>query len=220
MELLDELINGGSNTVPPERLTKDKAFAFKGRRNNNNKSSWENNSDLYETQDNTISAIYDYVIQNLSGNDAIMFYEPAMGNGKIVNYFKSKGLNIVGTDKHTQSASVDFIEDTIPDCYDFIITNPPFNQATSFIAKCYESRKPFLLLLPFEYLATSSRYSLFYEHGVVVYIVFPRARFVADGKEKQVGDVAWYYGNSGLVGKGEITVKHCCDVDYINTFVE
>ena len=149
-----------------------------------------------------------------------MFYEPAMGNGNIVNYFKSKGLNIVGTDKYSQESSVDFIEDTISDCYDFVITNPPFNRATEFIEKCYESKKPFLLLLPLEYLGLASRYSLFYENGVIIYIIFPKPRFVNNGTERQVGECAWYYGNSGLVGKGEITVKHCCDASYVNTFVE
>ena len=218
MESLEELMNEGSTTLPPVKTGTGKTF--KGRRDTNEKFAWENETDLYETNEPAISAIYDYVIKSLPNKDGLMFYELAMGNGNIVQYIQSKGLNIVGTDKYTQKLSVDFIDDVIPDCYDFIITNPPFNKATEFLEKCYETKKPFLLLLPFEYLTTVSRYKIFHEFGVVVYIIFPKPTFDVKGKEVGVGGCAWYYGNSGLVSKGEIVVKHCCDANYISTFTE
>lgn len=217
MERLEELVNEGSNTLPPVKGT---GKTYKGRRDTTNKCDWENCTDLYETTEPAISAIYDYVIKSLPNKDGLMFYEPAMGNGNIVQYFQSKGLNIVGSDKYTQNLSVDFIEDEIPDCYDFIITNPPFNKATEFLEKCYETKKPFLLLLPLEYLSSASRYKIFHEHGVIIYIIFPKPKFDVKGKDVDIGGCAWYYGNSGLVSKGEIVVKHCCDDNYINTFIE
>ena len=189
--------------------------SYKGRRNNNDIKKWENETDLYETNEKAILAIYDFVISKLPNFKEIMFYEPAMGNGRIINVLKSKGIQIYGNDKFTQGHSVDYLTDIVPDTlYDFIITNPPFNKATEFLKKMYESAKPFLLLLPFDYLSTISRYSLFHEYGVIIYILFPKPRFTKEGKEIQVASSAWYYGNSGRVTKGEILVKHCYDETY------
>ena len=111
----------GPDVKPPVGKSRTEIY-HEMRDKSSSKSKLDKEMDLYETTDKSIGAIYDYLIKSLPNKDGLMFYEPAMGIGNIVSYFKSKGLNIVGTDKYSQESSVDFIEDTIPDCYDFIIS--------------------------------------------------------------------------------------------------
>ena len=171
--------------------------------------------DLYETPPHATQAIIDVVINQLPNKDLLVFYDCACGNNAVVNVFLSNNLHAIGTDLYTQVNKVDYLTDDIP-YYDFLITNPPFSDSTKFLKKAYESGKPFLLLLNLLHLGRKAKYLLFQQYGVIIYCVFPSPRFLHNGKNVHIEESAWFYGNSGSVGAGQIVVTHCGHLKELN----
>ncbi len=98
-------------------------------------------------------------------------WEPCMGKGNIIRAFADFGVDAIGTDVES---GVDFLT-TDFDEYDYIITNPPYSLKDEFLTRCYESGKPFALLLPLTALEGKRiRMPLYREHGVEV--IMPNGR--------------------------------------------
>ena len=150
--------------------------------------------------------LIDNVISEIPNCDSLVYYDCACGNNAIVNVFLKNELQCIGTDLFTQDVKVDYLNDELPE-HDFIVTNPPFSLGTKFLKKLYESGKPFILLLPVVNVSRKAKHLLFHEYGVIMYCTFPRGPFLREGKQVQVDECAWFYGNSGKVSKGEIVVK-------------
>ncbi len=67
----------------------------------------------------------------------------------------TKGLREAGFE--VEATNFDFLNTNIGG-FDCIVTNPPFNRKTEFIAKCYSYGKPFALLLPLTALEGQKRH--------------------------------------------------------------
>ena len=183
----------------------EKTFLFRGQRTS---SDMRGRQELYETPIHATQSIIEALIEKLPNNEDLKYYDCACGNKAIVNVMIHNGFDCIGTDLYTQSAFVDYLKDEIPN-HDFIITNPPFNQANEFLQKAYDSKKPFLMLLPIDCLGTKKKHLMFHMYGVIVYCIFPKPKFLHEGKHVQIDNTGWFYGNSGLVGEGEIIIKNC-----------
>ena len=83
----------------------------------------------------------------------------------------------------------DFLTDTFDD-YDCIITNPPYSKKDAFIQKCYETGKPFALLLPISALQGIKRGKMFEENGIELLVLNKRIDFT--GKGSPHFGVAWF----------------------------
>lgn len=109
--------------------------------------------DVFETPNYAVDLIIPY-INGLT--EVTSWWEPAAGNGKIVNRLKQSGINVpIRTDIRfpEQNEIYNFILDemkTLPkNCG--IITNPPYSIKAKFVERCFEYDVPFALLISAEY---------------------------------------------------------------------
>lgn len=119
-----------------------------------------------------------------------VIWEPACGNGNIVNYLGSLGYNIIGTDIlfNDNLYNYDFLT-WKPEVFDCIITNPPYSIKQKFLERCYKLGKPFALLLPLTTFETRKRQKLFRDNGIEVIFLPERINFeTPSGK----GSSAWF----------------------------
>ena len=77
--------------------------------------------------------------------------------------------------------------------YDGVITNPPYSIKDKFIERCYETNKPFALLLPVSSLQGSKRGRLFQKYGIELLVLNKRIDFT--GKGSPHFGVAWFCHN-------------------------
>lgn len=127
-----------------------------------------------------------------------LLWECAAGEGNLVKEFEINGWRCLGTDIQDES-ECDFLKTTPLSFYDCIVTNPPFSIKDEFIARCYELRKPFALLLPITTFDSVFRRQCFARGGVEL-ILPPRrynfktpntGKISGDGKKKKSS--AWFY---------------------------
>ena len=114
-------------------------------------------SDFYPTPPEVTSALMNFLMLPCSHK----IWEPACGENHMVNVMRDRGYDVIGTDINM---GVDFLSAEIPEDVDWIITNPPFSLADSFVCKCVEHKKPFALLLKSQYWHAKKRLQLFREH--------------------------------------------------------
>jgi hypothetical protein len=118
----------------------------------NNVSGKRKKSDFYETP----YTITRHLLNNEDFDYTQSICEPACGEGAIVKVLKEKTNNIISYD-----IEKNFLSET--DQYDYIITNPPFSIAYSFILKAKQvAKKKFAFLLPLSYLHGKKRYDDIY----------------------------------------------------------
>lgn len=113
------------------------------------------NWDEYPTPPEVTVALIDFL--RLTGS---VIWEPACGEGKMSEVFRSYGNTVIETDIQQ---GVDFLSASLSDIgsVDFIITNPPFRQASAFIRHAAELGKPFAYLLKSQFWHAASRINLF-----------------------------------------------------------
>lgn len=116
-----------------------------------------NASDYYPTPPEVTRALLDFL--GLPKDTVI--WEPACGEGHMVNEMERLGYSVYGTDI---VQGVDFLTtDLSVNAYDWIITNPPFSKAEEFIRRSWETQKPFALLLKSQFWHAKRRLRLFQE---------------------------------------------------------
>lgn len=113
-----------------------------------------NKSDFYPTPPEVTQALLD--ILTLPKGTTV--WEPACGEGHMVEVMTKNGLEVIGTD--IQSGT-DFLKAELPGDVQWIITNPPFSLAEQFIRKSAEHKVPFAMLLKSQYWHAARRVSLF-----------------------------------------------------------
>lgn len=125
-------------------------------------------------------------------------WEPACGEGNIVNFFRSgqdfEPYTVMDTDIKSGS---DFLSSRCDDA-DVIITNPPFSIKDKFLARCYELNKPFALLLPTTALAGKKRKEMYVANPHTKFLILPkRVDFEINGvyKNKPWFSCMWVLGN-------------------------
>lgn len=152
-------------------------------------------SDFYPTPPEVTQALLnffgiDYVEQKVK--DKTLIWEPACGEGHMIDVFKKNGLPCTGTDIKT---GTDFLTAPLIPCK-WIITNPPFSQSEQFIRRCLEHKKPFALLLKSQYWHAKKRLDLFREHMPTYVLPLTwRPDFLFDDQKRGHGsplmDVMW-----------------------------
>ena len=95
---------------------------------------------------------------------------------KEVRDLVENGYNVIAT--HVGNGC-DFLKTKV-DC-DMIITNPPFSIKDKILARCYELKKPFALLLSEKALGGQRRNKMYRENGLGVIVLDKRADFTGKG---------------------------------------
>ena len=171
-------------------------------------------NDLYETPkkvvDDLIECLFSFVKED--ERSRYIIYDASCGNNKIVDAFKFQGFNAIGTDlTKGQDFLVDFI---LPPCH-VIVMNPPFNVSTKFLIKCYDISAqvgiPFAFLLPFANACRIAKQRLFFEMGIFIYLIHPIPLFLRNGKEVDVGCVAWFVYHPEFNVKGQVVLRQMTD---------
>lgn len=135
-------------------------------------------------------------------------WEPACGEGHIVNELKREGYEkVIGTDILT---GTDFLTCNISELtYCWIITNPPFSIADKFICRCLETKMPFALLLKSQYWHSKKRLDMFKKNPpseIYPLTWRPDFLFKTRGKGSPLMDVMWCVWN-GETKYGETTFR-------------
>lgn len=110
--------------------------------------------DFYPTPREVTISLLDFL--HIPENETI--WEPACGQGHMVEVMRERGYDVVATD--IQSGT-DFLTADLPQGVKWIITNPPFKVSERFIKRCLHHKKPFALLLKSQYWHAARRQQLF-----------------------------------------------------------
>lgn len=102
-----------------------------------------------------------------------LIWEPAAGDGQIVEKLSQSGFTVFGTDILTGS---NFFTDA-PEKWDCQVTNPPYSVKYDWLNRSYQLGKPFALLLPLETLGAVSGQRLFNKFGVEIILLDKRINF-------------------------------------------
>lgn len=114
-----------------------------------------NASDFYPTPPEATQALLNF----LRIPEGTTVWEPACGEGHMVEVLEKNNLNVIGTDIQT---GTDFLQADCPEDVQWIITNPPFSLAEDFIKKAAKCRVPFAMLLKSQYWHAAKRVRLFF----------------------------------------------------------
>jgi hypothetical protein len=122
----------------------------------------------------------------------VKIWEPAMGEGNIINYLGENGFDCAGTDILTGADFFTF-EPELP--YDCIVTNPPFSVKYKWIERCCELEKKWALLMPLETLGAAKAQRLFQKFGMELILLDKRVNFIMPNngnKGTAQFPVAWF----------------------------
>ena len=143
--------------------------------------------DFYPTPPEVTRALLD--VLDIQTGQTIL--ECAAGDGDMADVLEQYGYSVIRSDIRT---GTDFLADTEPRSFDWIITNPPFSLAEQFIRKCASYKKPFALLLKSQYWHAKTRLPLFKEFTPArIYPLTWRPNFKFKEREKSspLMDVMW-----------------------------
>lgn len=146
-----------------------------------------NASDFYPTPPEATQALLNF----LRLPEGTTVWEPACGEGHMVEVMEQNRLEVIGTDIQT---GTDFLKAEAPDGLEWIITNPPFSQSEAFIRKSAEHRVPFAMLLKSQYWHAAKRVALFstITPAYVLPLTWrPDFLFKTRGKGSPLMDVIW-----------------------------
>ena len=119
-------------------------------------------TDFYPTPPDVTVALLDFLEEHWLLDKGDLIWEPACGTGEMAEVMKQHGYEVTVSDlfptEYSQGA-VDFLL-TERGC-DWIITNPPFSKAESFIRHAMELGKPCALLLKSQFWHAQRRQQLF-----------------------------------------------------------
>ena len=94
-------------------------------------------------------------------------WEPACGAGHMSRALAAHGATVISTELHGQGfgiEGVDYLDASLPDGVQCIVTNPPFRLAEQFIRRSIEHGLPFAMLLKSQYWHSAKRRALFETH--------------------------------------------------------
>ena len=132
----------------------------------------EKNDELY-TPTEAILPILKYLDHN-----KIYWECTDFGESNITKVLKENGFKVINTSKK----EIDFLKDKANFEFDVIITNPPYSLKNEFLKKCYEYKKPFMLLLPLTALEGKERNKLYRKYGIEVIVLDKRINFMKEKK--------------------------------------
>ena len=113
--------------------------------------------DYYPTPPEVTRALMDFLF--IPPGSTI--WEPACGEGYMVNEIEKYGHNVIGTDIQFGD---NYFETEPPEYVDAIITNPPFKYAEEFIEKAISEADTVAMVLKSQYWHAKKRLGLFMRH--------------------------------------------------------
>ena len=134
------------------------------------------NSDECYTPESAILPLLEFLDKNRTYYEATSIASSSIVDCLIANGFKCK------------KAKGDFFEQD--EVYDGVITNPPYSIKDKFIEACYETEKPFALLLPVSAIQGIKRGKMFEDKGIELLVLNKRVDFT--GKGSPHFGVAWF----------------------------
>lgn len=159
-----------------------------------NRGAIRNHQDFYSTPENAFSVLLPFLPMDVE------FWEPAQGDGRIVDWLTRSGRRANGADLST---GTDYLTDFTP--RQFVITNPPFSlvlakDGTGFLPHALKHSKEVMFLLRLNFLGAKYRKEFFQQHE-------PAALFVLSDRPKFHGsagsdacDYAWFYWGKRFTG--------------------
>jgi len=111
--------------------------------------------------------------------------ESAYGDGHLAVSLRNAGYTVVG------SKDYNFLTEELIKC-DCIVTNPPYSLKTKFLKRCFDSGKPFALLLPLTALEGKVRNALYREHEIQIIIPDRRIHFLMTETRLGKKSSAWF----------------------------
>jgi hypothetical protein len=115
----------------------------------------ERANDLYETPDVAVHALL--VVEQLPHR----LWEPACGNGRIVNVLRTAGHEVFASDLVNYGTNIhgwDFLmEQRVPEGCEAIVTNPPLKLAHQFVTHALELCPKVVMLLRLAFLESERR---------------------------------------------------------------
>lgn len=129
-------------------------------------------SDIFQTAHSwPVKAVLEFIPHDWT------IWEPACGAGRMVETMEEEGHTVIASDI---LGGFDFLApmSTCQFGYDCIATNPPYSQKDQWLEVCYETGKPFALLLPVTALGEQGRFRLYKEHGIQIILLPERVTFV------------------------------------------
>jgi hypothetical protein len=161
--------------------------------------------DLFETPENALMLL-DPILSTLEGK---VIYEPCCGNGAIVRFLEKKGFTVISRDLYTTDLKQDYLLEEDPE-YDVLITNPPFCSKHPFFEKAMLSGKPFIMLLPLQFLIPKCSYENIKKCAIDIIIMNPSPVFLNGDIDRQVGECGWFIVN--LTEGGRFSVERLPDI--------
>ena len=172
-------------------------------------------SDLYNTPDIAIDALWKIISHKVSPN--VTFFEPCNGKGKISAKMKSYGIDMMTNELFSEHGYSHFNEDYLnPNKdvakkwnYDIIISNPPFKVAAEFVLEGFKYSKEQYHLLRINFLEGKDRYKslLSKKHLKNVYIFTYRVsctKGVTEEPQPNAVCYAWYRFDRDYVGQPQL----------------
>jgi hypothetical protein len=160
-------------------------------------------ADLYQTPLNAVIVIVPKLIA-MFGIVGTTIFEPAAGYGAIVNPLRNAGFEVIDRDLFTMDEKHDYLTTPDPD-YTVAVINPPFKFKTPFFRKALASRKPFIMLLPIQFMTAVKNRKLLKGSKWDIIVLNPAPLFKSGQKFVKVGDVAWFFVNTpGACGHTEL----------------
>ena len=157
--------------------------------------------DLFETPENAL-ILLDSTLKLMKGK---VIFEPCCGNGAIVKYLEASGFAVIGRDLYATEEKHDYLLADDPE-YDVLITNPPFCLKHQFFEKAMHSGKPFIMLLPLQFLTPKCSYDNIKKCEIDIMVMNPSPTFLNGDVERSVGDCGWFFVNTGS-GGGHFSVE-------------
>ena len=140
----------------------------------------KNGSDIYYTP----KWVIEKVITLLPKPDKdFVIWECMCGEGHISKYLIEKGYNVISTDIKN-GEEFNFLTYEPNQEYSIILTNPAFSIKNKVLKRCYELKKPFLLLLPIMALESKVRIEMFKKYGISYFQLDKRVNYIKYNKNK------------------------------------
>jgi hypothetical protein len=98
-------------------------------------------------------------------------WEPYPGGGNMVTTLRNHGFTV------NNHGCPDLLTPG-NNPYDYIITNPPYSIKDKVLRACYDSGKPFALLLPLTALEGKARHELYNKYGIQIILTDTRINFI------------------------------------------
>jgi hypothetical protein len=163
--------------------------------------------DLFETPLNALMLL-EGALKTMKGK---VIFEPCCGNGRIVKFLLERGFTVIGRDLYSTEVKHDYLIEDDP-VYDVLLTNPPFALKHQFFEKAMNSGKPFIMLLPLQFLTPKCSFENIKRCKIDIMIMNPSPVFLNGDVERQVGDCGWMFVNMGNSTGGHFTVERLPDL--------